>query len=276
VSLRLASLLTALPDRAVARAFLSDRLSTLGPSVLASELDALIESATRGQTIERAAMIALASWVAHLLATGDTESIPALSAAATNDGRRFAEATFASSQPRKTLASGGKLAEVGMPVFMSLTGIPPFRSSMFESQEAYKSHRAWLLMNRGMQIYAFRFLREAARRHHDPIFVGRLLEQRWMALPDVIRIAARRPSTKAMVLTIATRDRWLKRSEVREALAENPYTPSALALVLLVTARDGLLRVVVHGGHASPEMEVAAQLFLNARASMREITTCSP
>ena len=68
--------------------------------------------------------------------------------------------------------------------------------------------------------------------HHDPIFVGRLLDQRWITARDVVTVAARRPATPSIVLAVAVRDRWFCMAEVREAIAENPYTPAPLAQVL--------------------------------------------
>ena len=72
-------------------------------------------------------------------------------------------------------------------------------------------------------------------RHPDPVFVGRLLEQRWLRLADVVTIASRRPTTPALLRAIATRDIWLRHAAVRVALAENPYTPSGLGLALWAT-----------------------------------------
>jgi hypothetical protein len=88
-----------------------------------------------------------------------------------------------------------------------------------------------------MRVLATRSWGERMRMHHDPIFVGRLLDQKWLMASDVVAIAARRPSTPAVVLAVAVRDRWLCMPSVREAIAENPYAPPPLAR-LLAPRRD--------------------------------------
>lgn len=73
------------------------------------------------------------------------------------------------------------------------------------------------------------------RSHHQPKVIERLLEQRWLRLRDAVLIAARRPSIPALSYALAARDRWFFQSPVREALAQNPFSPTALVLALLPT-----------------------------------------
>jgi hypothetical protein len=84
----------------------------------------------------------------------------------------------------------------------------------------------------------FRHGLDALRAHHDPRFIARMLDRRWLSRRDVVEIAARRPTVPAIVLAVATRDRWLREAGVRAAILENPFTPAPLAGVLAAgTAR---------------------------------------
>jgi hypothetical protein len=55
----------------------------------------------------------------------------------------------------------------------------------------------------------------------------------WLATSHVLRIASRRPTVPGIVLAIASHDRWIIIRQVREALAMNPFTPTAVAVVQL-------------------------------------------
>jgi hypothetical protein len=74
-----------------------------------------------------------------------------------------------------------------------------------------------------------------AYRHDDSRFRKLLLSEPWICERDVVNMAALRPSTEAMLLTIAQCDRWFFCERVREALGANPYTPSWLVATLLPT-----------------------------------------
>lgn len=80
-----------------------------------------------------------------------------------------------------------------------------------------------------------------ACRHDDPRFRKLLLNEPWLLERDVVTMAALRPSTEAMLLTIARCDRWFFCERVREALSNNPYTPSWLVAALL-PALSGRMR----------------------------------
>lgn len=80
-----------------------------------------------------------------------------------------------------------------------------------------------------------------AYRHDDPRFRKLLLDEPWLLERDVVIMAALRPCTEAMLLTIAQCDRWFFCERVREALSSNPYTPSWLVATLL-PALSGRMR----------------------------------
>lgn len=97
------------------------------------------------------------------------------------------------------------------------------------------------------------------RMHHRPRVIEKLLDQRWLRLRDVVLIAARRPTVPALSWAVATRDRWFFQAPVREALAQNPFTPTSLVLALLPTISTSTVRRLARA--ASPEVREAARLF---------------
>jgi hypothetical protein len=89
--------------------------------------------------------------------------------------------------------------------------------------------------------------------------VEKLLDQRWLRLRDVVLIAARRPTVPALAWAIASRDRWFFQAPVREALAQNPFSPTSLVLALLPTVATSTVQRLVRLG--APEVRDAAKLF---------------
>jgi hypothetical protein len=233
----LASRLGALRDLPLARAFLEDYLTQRGPAAVAKDLEPLLQRAALGVQAERDAVVPVASWIAHVLARGEADKLLAIGAAADAVEQPIVRATFAHSDAERALPPRGRLAEVSVPVFGDLAGTP-FRC-VGESKEEWQRRYAWMQTS-AAQAWMMRDRRRLFRMHHEPVFIRRLLDQRWVSTGDVVIIAARRPTVPAIVLAIATRDRWLCCAPVREALAENPYTPAPLS------------RVLAHAGATSP------------------------
>lgn len=102
---------------------------------------------------------------------------------------------------------------------------------------------------------------EPLRLHHRPRVIEKLLDQRWLRVRDVVLIAARRPTVPALSWAVATRDRWFFQAPVREALAQNPFSPTSLVLALLPTVSTSTVQRLVRAG--APEVREAARLFLH-------------
>jgi hypothetical protein len=229
----LAHRLAGLRDIAVARGFLADRFATLGPPGFAQELEPLVARAAAGIDRERTAMVVVASWIAHACARGEEARLLALGAAAAQAGLPFARVLFGEGETR-AIARGARLAEVPLPVFANISGLPWPRPAWLSVQE-WQEWRAGLARSPGSRRWMMRPRTERARMHHDPVFIGRLLDQSWLFERDAVVIAARRPTIPAIVLAVATRDRWFRFASVREALGENPYAPPMLARALGAT-----------------------------------------
>lgn len=93
--------------------------------------------------------------------------------------------------------------------------------------------------------------------------IANLLSDR--ATPDrlVVRVAARRPSTPAMIHEIIRRPHLVLKRAVRAALVENPYTPVGTALALLpsVPVRYG----AVAAADVHPRVRELARALVQAR-----------
>jgi hypothetical protein len=72
--------------------------------------------------------------------------------------------------------------------------------------------------------------------HHPSAFtIGRLLDEPAVRARDVVTIAARRPTTDAIVRQLTSRSRWMQVPAVRVAILENPFTPTRVSLILAPT-----------------------------------------
>ena len=77
-------------------------------------------------------------------------------------------------------------------------------------------------------------------RDDDPAVVRILLRNPRITEADVVRVAARRPTSAEIQRAIYRSERFVQRYAVKRALAFNPYTPSNLAarLVPMLTRND--------------------------------------
>ncbi len=71
--------------------------------------------------------------------------------------------------------------------------------------------------------------------HPDPQVVRGLLRSPALRLPEALAIAARRPTSDALVDELTHSLRWMARVEVRQALVANPFVRPRVALLLLPT-----------------------------------------
>jgi hypothetical protein len=223
--------LAALREWPVARAWLDRHLARVGPAAFARDVEPLLVAAASGARAERDALVVLASWVAHGLDAGRGAELLAVGALADPGEAPQVRAAF-SGEARRSLPPRGRLAEVDIATYADVSGAPHLWC-----QEGLANWRSWCAYVANVppqqrSIMARRYGLDKLRAHHDPRFVARLLDRRWLSRRDVVEIAARRPTVPAIVLAVATRDRWLREAGVRAALVENPFTPAPLAGVL--------------------------------------------
>ncbi len=223
-----------------------------------------------------------------------SSALVALQASSSEVGRPLLSALLREGEAAATLAKGGRLGEISLPA-SAIDSAPPTHAFISESTtsaasigaraeartaallgETHPEDIALLSMDvpsgpyvvrPPLAIDSARFFYgrgatgtlEPLRMHHRPRVVEKLLDQRWLRLRDVVLIAARRPTVPALAWAIASRDRWFFQAPVREALAQNPFSPTSLVLALLPTVATSTVQRLVRLG--APEVRDAAKLF---------------
>jgi hypothetical protein len=99
----------------------------------------------------------------------------------------------------------------------------------------------------------------------DPGVVARVLANPRTTEADVVRIAARRPASAAVLTEVFRHTRWSTRQRVRTALVRNPYTPSEISMRLLpqLLLRD--LREIAVDGTLHPALCEEARRLVGER-----------
>lgn len=254
-------LLAHLGDLAQRRAALARHLAVVGAERFAEQLEPLVWRATQGHGDGRETAVAMASWVAHSLDAEGRSPLVAVGEAARARGLELL-ATLAVDEPaEKRLGRRGRLADVGVARARSL--VPGrTRRDPGEPVEAWRERTVWTARQRGYRFAGAAYHElERFRMHHEPSFVARVLDARWARLRDVVVIASRRPTTPAIVLAVATRDRWLADARVQAALVTNPFAPASLVNALLPVASEADLVDLASGG-AHARRRAAAQVLL--------------
>lgn len=93
----------------------------------------------------------------------------------------------------------------------------------------------------------------------DPVVISNLLDHPRMTENIVIRMAARRPARPEILMEIFRNLKWGQRLSVRHALANNPYSPSGIALKLVFLMPLSILRELAGDTNLHPEVIKAAK-----------------
>jgi hypothetical protein len=267
------------------------------PEAFVAELASLVDSASLGSVADAEALLACALW---LLDRGSSR-VSELHAIARRDGHELVAVLLDEAPAHRGLAPGGRLPPLPIPetarVVRRLFGsgdyhrlidgvrydpmpslperpraTPADFSSLGPLEEdfavwtwSYEPEPcAWIAMN----PLAVRRAVTRLGQHHSPVTIGRLLDDVATRERDVIAIAARRPTTPAIVAQLTSRLRWMNLPSVRAALVANPCTPSRAALLLAVTCLPRL-RGLVAVGNVHPRVRELAHLVEEARARQR-------
>jgi hypothetical protein len=99
----------------------------------------------------------------------------------------------------------------------------------------------------------------------DPLVIRELLGNPMVTEKHVMKIAARRPCTRAVLAEIARHPRWVAREGVREALVRNPYIDPRLALSLVTTMLRRELKEIARDAEVHPEVRRQARELLDRR-----------
>jgi len=104
---------------------------------------------------------------------------------------------------------------------------------------------------------------------HDPAVVRNLLENPRCTEREALLAASRRPARAAVLQEVFRSRKWGVNRRVRKALAQNPYSPPALAVqaLSLLAAQD--LREISADATLASEVRVQARLLLAQRKGER-------
>jgi len=104
---------------------------------------------------------------------------------------------------------------------------------------------------------------------HDPAVVKNLLENPRCTEREALLAASRRPARAAVLQEVFRSRKWGVNRRVRKALAQNPYSPPALAVqaLSLLAAQD--LREISADATLASEVRVQARLLLAQRKGER-------
>lgn len=99
----------------------------------------------------------------------------------------------------------------------------------------------------------------------QPSVIENLLANPRLTEREVVRIAAHRPTSAAILAVVFRHPRWLARYRVKRALALNPYTAPAQATSLLPSLLTQDLETVAADETLHPDVAAAARALLAAR-----------
>lgn len=103
---------------------------------------------------------------------------------------------------------------------------------------------------------------DALMRDPHPLVVRNLLGNPRLTEDDVVRMAARRPLFREVVLEIVRHPRWSQRTRVRMAVVQNPGTPPEVAVPLVgLLIRPELLQVAAAADVPAVVRAAAAELL---------------
>lgn len=234
-----------LPEAALRQTVLGERLAQQSAESAAALIARILRGAAAGDAPSRSGAVALALWI---LAEPEGSAIVARIRAAAFAGGRLAVAAILGSGPgRCAIAARGRLAEIGIAVEGPL-GI------LVEAPLAFLYRPAWRILLTRTRVQQILL-------HHDPRMIRRLLAARQIRREQVVAIAARRPTTAAIVRELCASRRWMLHAAVREAIAANPFTPADVVLPLLATLPRIELRRLRAGTSTALVAEAAGHLL---------------
>lgn len=235
---RLRKVLLSLPDVTLRVGWLRAHLAELRDSDAAELLSALCDDGERADPDSREALLIVAMLLAQ---NGDSPFVERL--------RQHAE-------ERRLLSLGRLLRRGGDgPVSGRSLSEPPV-PDYGAGRELTVGER------RSMARSPNRKVLEKLLRDPHPLVLRQLLGNPRLTEDDVVRLAARRPLSSAIVEVLADSPRWLRRPRVRLTLLLNPGTPEAVSMPLLAVCNRCDLLEVVHGVDAPLALRASAQELL--------------
>ncbi|MCK6526067.1 hypothetical protein L6R50_00385 [Myxococcota bacterium] len=196
------------PDRWIRQHVVAERIRELPPPLAVEVMHALWDGAGAGEPVSQEILLDLAT-TRPLEESLGYDKVRALYEAAVLGGRPDVARLF--------VARGAAAAMVS----------DPDRENEKLASEPLGRRRA---IARGRD----RFQLDRLLFDRNPAVVRNLLENPRVTERDVVRIAAMRPTTSAVLNEVHRHPRWIGAYRVKKALVFNPYSPADIALSLLV------------------------------------------
>lgn len=235
--------ISALPELPMRRAALDETIAAMDDAEAVWWIDQLVRGALWGRSPEIDAMLACADWLVRLDPKQDYERIQGLFIAAAEAERESVIMLLRDAPPHRALRAGAKLPEVRLPLDRDV--------SVGERRSLARGNNRNLLD---------RLLQDP-----NPLVLDRLLDNPLLVVGDALTVASRRPTTPDLLQIVALKPRWLKEHEVREALVQNPFAATGLALKLLPTLHVQTLRRIRNAGDLHPAIHETASLLVRLR-----------
>lgn len=235
--------IASLPELPMRRAAVDAAIAELEPDEAAWWIDQLIRGALWGREPEIDAMLACADWLIRLSKDDDYDRIQTLYSAAADAERESVKMLLRDPPPHHALRKGARLTETRLPLDRDVT--VGERRSMARGSDRQFLER--LLLD------------------SSPLVIQKLVENPNLRLQDVLVIATRRPTTPDLVFEVALSTKWFAEHQVREAIVQNPYGPTGVALKLLPTLHVHTLRRIRNAGDLHPAVHDTAKLLVELR-----------
>ena len=100
---------------------------------------------------------------------------------------------------------------------------------------------------------------------NEPLVIQKLLLNPLLQTSDVLTIATRRPTKPELLREIVLSEKWIREHEVREALVQNPYIETGMALKLVPTLNAKVLRKLRFATDLHPTVCESAKLYVELR-----------
>jgi hypothetical protein len=100
---------------------------------------------------------------------------------------------------------------------------------------------------------------------NEPMVIDRLCMNTRTGEHHILAILTRRPTLPEIIRTVARHPRWVARPIVREAIVQNPFGPTGLALRTLPLVPWGTVEKMQHAGDLHPLVPAFARALVRAR-----------
>lgn len=233
----------ALPELPMRRSAVGEALADLDDDEAVWWIDQLVRGALWGRSPEIDAMLACSDWLIRLRLDDDYGRIQRFYEAATHGDRESVLMLLRDPPPHRELRKGARLPEVRLPSDREIT--VGERRSMARGPDKVMLQRLLL----------------------DPseLVVEKLLENPRVTVDDALVVATRRPTLPGLLEVVVLQPRWFRELRVREAIAQNPFVSTGMALKILPTLNIQTLRRIRNAGDLHPAVHRTAQMLVELR-----------